>query len=332
MPELRKDPIVGRWVIISTERGNRPGNWREKHEPVDDGFCPFCPGNEDKTPAEVFAIRKHDLGPNMPDWDIRVVPNKFPALQIEGEDYRRGEGLYDLMNGVGAHEVVIETPDHGLEFSDYPEEQIVQILLAYRERMLDLKKDKRFKYILVFKNHGRAAGASLEHPHSQLIATPILPKRVVEEIEGSRLHFARKERCIFCDILHQESSSGKRTIAQNDHFVAIAPFAPRFPYECWILPSTHFSHFECMESTHYDELAAIMKTVLRKINKALTRPPYNFILHSMPVQDDIAPEYHWHLEIIPKLTRIAGFEWGSGFYINPVSPEDAARQLREADG
>lgn len=330
MPELRKDPVVGRWVIISAERGKRPTDWEVEPLKKVEGFCPFCPGNEDKTPPEIHAIRQHPGSGNAEGWHIRVVSNKFPALKIEGELYRRGEGLYDLMNGIGAHEVIIETPDHTKAFAEYEEPHIEKILQIFRDRILDLKQDVRFKYILVFKNNGVAAGASLEHSHSQLIATPILPKRVSEELEGAQKHFELKERCIYCDIIRQELSSARRVIYQTEQFVALAPFAARFPYETWILPKHHISHYEQMDAGLYGDLAHILKEILTRIGRALDEPPYNFVIHTYPVQEPDAVEYHWHLEIIPKLTKIAGFEWGSGFYINPVPPEAAAAHIRDS--
>lgn len=330
MPELRKDPITDRWVIISSERGKRPSDWTLEPKSRAGGFCPFCPGNEDKTPPEVRAVRPGTDQKNVPGWKIRVVPNKFPALQIEGELNRRGEGLYDLMNGIGAHEVIIETPNHLAELSDLDVDHIYETLLIYRERILDLKNDSRFKYILIFKNHGASAGASLEHSHSQLIATPIIPKRVLEELQGVKKHFEFKERCIYCDILHQEMQMTKRLVVQTEEYVAMEPFAPRFPFETWLLPVKHYSHFEAMELREYYGLAAVLKETLLRINRTLENPHYNFILHTSPVQEGPLMEYHWHLEIIPKLTKVAGFEWGSGFYINPTPPEMAAQHLREA--
>jgi len=330
MPELRKDPITERWVIISSERGKRPSDWTMEPKPRGGGFCPFCPGNEDKTPPEVRAVRPDSDQKNAPGWKIRVVPNKFPALQIEGELDRRGEGLYDLMNGVGAHEVIIETPNHLAELSDLDADHIYETMLIFRERILDLKNDTRFKYILIFKNHGASAGASLEHSHSQLIATPIIPKRVLEEILGAKKHFEFKERCIYCDIIHQEVQMDKRLVVRTDDYVSMEPFAPRFPFETWLLPVKHYSHFEAMELREYYGLAAVMKETLSRINRTLENPHYNFILHTSPVQEAASLEYHWHLEIIPKLTKVAGFEWGSGFYINPTPPEMAAQHLREA--
>ncbi len=332
MPELRKDPITERWVIISTERGKRPSDWQPDAKVKGGGFCPFCPGNEDKTPPEIRAVRPGNTPANTPGWQVRVVSNKFPALQIEGELNRRGEGLYDMMNGVGAHEVIIEAPEHSAELANLDLPNVYEILLSYRERILDLKNDPRFKYILIFKNHGIAAGASLEHSHSQLIATPIIPKRVMEELEGAKKHFHFKERCIYCDIIRQEMHGGKRVVVSNAGCVAIEPFAPRFPFETWLLPVRHRSHFESMDLQEYHGVAAALCETLQRLNKTLESPPYNFILHTSPMQDPEAPEYHWHFEIIPKLTKVAGFEWGSGFYINPTPPELAAQHLRDAQG
>ena len=329
MPELRKDPIIGRWVIISTERGKRPTDFASVPPAKRSNFCPFCYGNETKTPPEVYALREPGTDKDTPGWSVRVVPNKFPALQIEGELNRQGEGIYDKMNGIGAHEVIIETPDHNKTISDLDEDYIADVLSTYRERILDLKKDRRFKYIVVFKNHGEAAGASLEHTHTQLVAMPIIPKRVIEEIEGARKYYDFKERCIFCDIVAQEINDDVRVVSSNESFLAIEPFAARFPFETWILPKTHEPAFEEIGRNEIMHLARLLKEILSKINAALNNPPYNFILHTLPLQGDNRNWYHWHLEIMPKLTKVAGFEWGSGFYINPTAPEEAARYLRE---
>jgi UDPglucose--hexose-1-phosphate uridylyltransferase len=330
MPELRKDPIVGRWVIISTERGRRPSDFGRTVAPRMAGFCPFCPGNEEKTPPEVFAFRPAGTAPNSPGWSVRVVSNKFPALQIEGELNRKAEGIYDKMNGIGAHEVIIECPDHELELSQISVEQMNQVLTAYRARMIDLARDKRFRYIQVFKNHGEAAGASLEHSHTQLVATPIVPRRIYEEMKGCEQHFEMKERCIVCDIIDQEIMVGKRVVADNPDYLAVEPFAPRFPFETWIIPKAHQANFEQSYLGNYYSLARIMKETLMRINLTLSAPPYNFVVHTAPCNEPHAPrQFHWHLEIMPKLTRVAGFEWGTGFYINPTPPEDAAAYLRE---
>ncbi|MFQ5736162.1 MAG: galactose-1-phosphate uridylyltransferase [Thermodesulfobacteriota bacterium] len=330
MPELRKDPIIGRWVIISTERGKRPSEFESIQPTVKVGFCPFCPGNEGKTPPEVLAYRKGGGGPNSKGWHIRVVPNKYPALKVEGDLNREGDGVYDKMNGVGAHEVIIESPDHKATLSKISNRQFEEVLWAYRDRIIDLKKDSRLRYILIFKNHGEAAGASLEHSHSQLIALPIIPKRVAEELDGALEYYNFKERCVFCDIIRQEIMQGTRVVAENRDFIAISPYAPKAPFEIWILPKVHESNFENCQKHHYENLSLIFSDVLKRIDKVLNYPPYNFILHAAPVKDGATQFYHWHFELIPKLTKVAGFEWGSGFYINPTPPEEAAKFLRDA--
>lgn len=329
MPQLRKDPITSRWVIISTERGKRPLDFPPAPPPRQLGFCPFCPGNEDKTPPEIMAYRKNG-NPSDRRWSLRVVPNKFPALQIEGDLDRTGEGIYDKMHGLGAHEVIIESPNHNDILSAMSEERVEDILWAYRDRILDLKKDDRFQYILIFKNYGEQAGASLEHPHSQLIATPIVPKRAREEVDGAKAYFDYKDRCIFCDMIRQELQHELRVIARNDDFVAIAPFASRFPFETWILPRNHEPFFQDAQKHDMVSCSKILKEVLGKMDHVLATPPYNYLIHSLPLQETEVNHYHWHIEIMPTLVKVAGFEWGTGFYINPVLPEDAAKYLREA--
>jgi UDPglucose--hexose-1-phosphate uridylyltransferase len=331
MPELRKDPIVGRWVIIATDRAKRPTDFiRERVQIRGSGFCPFCYGNESKTPPEILAYRKDGSLRDTPGWSLRVVPNKFPALGIEGVLNRQGEGVYDKMNGIGAHEVIIETPDHRTTMPGLPAAQIESVLCAYRDRMVDLKKDMRLKYMLVFKNFGDAAGASLEHTHSQLIALPVVPKRVQEEVDGTRDYYAYKDRCLFCDIIRQEASSGVRLVAENERFFALCPFAPRFPFELWIIPKEHQSSFEESSRGDFLDLATLLKDMLGRLEAVLDHPAYNYIIHTSPVPEALNDYYHWHLEIMPKLTKLAGFEWGTGFYINPTPPEEAAKFLREA--
>jgi UDPglucose--hexose-1-phosphate uridylyltransferase len=259
-----------------------------------------------------------------------VVPNKFPALQVEGNLDRQGEGIFDRMNGVGAHEVIIETPDHGKTLATMAEAEIERVLWAYRDRVLDLKQDRRFRYILVFKNHGAPAGATLEHPHSQLIALPIVPDFVRAEIDGARRHYEAKERCVFCDIIRQEEAAGRRIIHENAEIIAIAPYAPRFPFETWLLPRAHGARFEEAPRQQYEGLARVLKAVLMRVDKVLEKPSFNLIVHSAPFTETAADYYHWHVELIPKLARTAGFEWGSGFYINPTSPEEATQVLRNA--
>jgi UDPglucose--hexose-1-phosphate uridylyltransferase len=330
LPELRKDAVTGRWVIIATDRAKRPNDFiREKVQIRGSGFCPFCPGNESKTPPEILAYRPDGSARNAPGWTLRVVPNKFPALGIEGTLNRQGDGMYDKMNGIGAHEVIIETPRHDLTLATLPPHQVEDVLWSYRDRIIDLKKDRRFKYILIFKNHGDAAGASLEHPHSQLIALPVIPKWVQEELGGAREHYDFKERCIFCDIIRQEQESKVRLISENDGFVAVAPFAARFPFEIWILPKTHQCAFEESQKREFELLAPMLKDLLSRLDRALDFPAYNYIVHTSPIGEEAQDYYHWHIEIIPKLTKMAGFEWGTGFYINPTPPEESAKFLRD---
>ena len=337
MPELRKDPVIGRWVIIATERAKRPKDFKVEKEKPEKGPCPFCKGNEDQTPAEVFAVRRSRTKANQPGWDVRVVPSIAPLLAAKGDLGRRGKGMYDLMNDIGAHEVVIETPEHIANIADLEEEQIVKIIDCYVERFLQLEKDKRFKYVLMFKNYGRAAGGgTLEHARSQLIATPVNPKRVKEELAGARKYFEYKDRCVFCDIVKQELKQKERVIVDIDGLIAISPFASRFPFETWILPKKHSCNFYDIKPEQRRDLAGIIKRVMLKLKVALDDPPYNYVLHTAPFRrpkggywKTIDSDYHWHIEIMPRLTHVAGFEWGTGFYLNPTSPEDAAKILRE---
>jgi UDPglucose--hexose-1-phosphate uridylyltransferase len=330
VPELRKDPITGRWVIIATGRRKRPQDFRlEKSSLIGADLCPFCPGREELTPPEVLAFRQNGAATNGTGWDLRVVPNKFPALQVEGTLDREGEGLFDRMNGIGAHEVIIETPDHHKTLATMGEPEIERVLWAYRERMLDLKQDRRLRFILIFKNHGATAGASLEHSHSQLIALPIVPDFVREELNGAKRHHSAKERCIFCDIIRQEVAAGRRVIHENADIVAIAPYAPRFPFETWLMPRGHGARFEEAPRSDYESLARMIRWVLKAMNRALESPAYNLIVHTSPFTEETRDYYHWHVELFPKLTRTAGFESGTGFYINPTSPEEAAQVLRK---
>ena len=336
MTELRKDPIIDNWAIVSTERGRRPLDYTIKTEGKKKDSCVFCEGNEGETPPEVFAFREKGTTENKPGWKVRVVPNKYPALQMEEKGIIVEEaGMFKKMDGLGVHEVIIETPHHLKDFDDLSVDNIVLILKTYRERYLYLSKDKRIKYILIFKNYGIDGGASLEHPHSQLIATPIIPQRIKEELNGGKEYYNHNGRCIFCDYIKQEIESKDRLIKETEKFVAISPFAARFPFETWILPKYHNAYYEKTNDDDILSLARIMKETLFKIKKKLNNPSYNFVIHTAPSkefsareQPDLNKKYHWHIEIIPRLTKIAGFEWGTGFYINTTSPEEAARILR----
>jgi UDPglucose--hexose-1-phosphate uridylyltransferase len=330
VPELRKDPITRRWVIIATERAARPTDF-PPGEPMPNqaASCPFCEGHEGQTPPEIAAIRRRGTPPNAPGWDVRVVPNKFPALRIEGSTATTYDGLFEAMGGVGAHEVIIETPQHTLQPATMTPGQLAAPVWMYRERYRDLDRDERFKYLLLFCNHGRSAGASLSHPHSQLIALPIVPKRATEELEGAQAFFAREGRCVYCAIMEQEAKARVRIVWENDEFVSFAPFAAWCPFECWLLPKRHEASFGRLGDEQVPGLAEALHHTLARLYHCLKNPPYNYIIHTGPYDAKVDHFYHWHIEIIPRLSHVAGFEWGSGFYINTVPPEDAARYLRE---
>ncbi len=332
MPELRKDPILGRWIIIARERSKRPTDFVVDSPATKGGFCPLCPGNEKTTPDEVLVYgRPAGMAGNSSDWKLRVVPNKYPALVIEGEIDKQGEGLYDRMNGIGAHEVVIESPNHEDRFTFLPHDQMILTFRAFRDRIRDLSRDGRFSYVMVFKNYGKAAGASLEHSHSQLVALPILPRMLVTELEGSLSYYKYKDRCIFCDIIRQEIQQNIRLVCENDKFVTLAPFAPRTPFEMWIMPRKHDSSYIDQDDASLSALTDIFSESLRRLDACIPGVPYNFVLHTQPLRSEPLDHFHWHFEIVPKLTSIAGFEWGTGFYINPMPPEDTCRYLREIE-
>ncbi|MBN2398909.1 MAG: galactose-1-phosphate uridylyltransferase [Candidatus Aminicenantes bacterium] len=330
MPELRKDPITGTWVIISEERKKRPKYYQivvNKDMSIPQN-CPFCPGNEAMTPPETYALRPDHSPANGPGWNLRVVPNKFPALRIEGELRKSGEGFYDKISGIGAHEVIIETSQHPEERGDIGSIQIQNTLSAARYRIMDLKKDTRFKYIMVFKNFGPTAGATLAHSHSQIVALPVVPLRVQEEIDGAQAHFDLKERCIFCDIIQYESEADRRLLMENEHFIVLAPYAPRFSFELAVYPKRHNPAFESTPDVELESLSSILSETLNKISRLLNHPDYNLIIHNAPCQNNVGDFYHWHIEFMPVLSRVAGFEWGTGFYINPISPEESVQSLK----
>ena len=329
MSQLRRDPITGRWIIVNYEKSMKPEDFEfekiKKNQNTKN--CPFCPGNEKMTPPEIVAHR--EMGkPNSPGWSIRVIPNKYPALEDKGELDKMGLGIYDKMNGVGAHEVIIDIPEHMHDIADISDRQAEEVVWSYHGRSTDLRKDPRFKYILIFRNYGRSAGASLEHPHSQLIALPIVPKRVNEELQFSMEYFNYKDRCVFCDIVSQELGDKERIVEENKFFISFCPFVSRFPYETWILPKSHESHFVELRKEEVRPLGTILRNTMARLKKLLNDPPYNYIIHTSPINGHEKEFYHWHIEIMPKLVNVAGFEWGSGFYVNPVPPEIAARNLK----
>jgi UDPglucose--hexose-1-phosphate uridylyltransferase len=328
--EIRKDYIADKWIVIASGRAKRPDQWKEKEsgEPVK-RTCPFCYGNEQMTPPEVFAFRSDNSEPNTPGWEIRCIPNKFPVLEREGKVERRTVQMFSMMSGIGAHEVVIETPEHDKSIATLPDEQVVKIVEAYHQRYKELCSDSRIKYTLIFRNHGLQAGASIEHPHSQIIATPIIPKRIIEETRNARTYYDQHGgHCIYDDVIENELEQKLRIVVASDDFIAFCPYASSFPFEVWIIPRKHTPSFCDTTAKERTELAKILKFVLERIFMILDDPPYNYIIHTAPCDDKDYRSYHWHLEIIPRLTRIAGFEWGTGFYINPLPPEDAAKFLR----
>ena len=334
MPELRKDPVLGRWVIIAAERNERPSDFRTEPDGPQTGFCPFCEGHEHATPPEIVAFREEASEPDGPGWRVRVVPNKFPALRIEGDLDKKGLGVYDQMNGIGAHEVVVETPEHVRSLTQLGEERVREVIYAYRDRLVDLRGDPRMVCGMVFKNVGAAAGASLDHTHSQIIVTPVVPRTIRQEMEGCKRFFDYRGRCLFCDMLEQEAADRARIVAESEKFLAFTPFAPRFPFETWLVPRKHSSHFEDIgldgDGDEVEGLARMLHQVVEKMEKLLGRPAYNYMIHTSPLPMERVEQYHWHVEVIPRLTHVAGFEWGTGFYINPVPPEAAAAYLREA--
>jgi UDPglucose--hexose-1-phosphate uridylyltransferase len=326
MPELRKDPIVDRWVIISPERANRPLG----HADLAKADCPFCPGNEAMTPPQVLAFPDDEAQASSSGWSVRVVPNKYPALVPEESGKIIEVDNYEIRSGLGAHEVIIESPRHVTDIASLSESQFEKILRAYRTRIMVLQADSRFRYILVYKNQGNEAGATLEHAHSQLIALPMIPKQAVEEITAAKAYYQANKRCIFCHLIRKETGARQRVVAENAGFIVICPFAPRFPYETWILPKKHLSSFAQDSQSKDSDLAGILRDTLIRLDRTLDSPPFNYFIHSDPTHEDENNYYHWHLEILPKLVRIGGFEWGSGSYINTVTPEESARLLREA--
>ncbi len=339
MPELRRDPVVGYWTIISTERSRRPVEYHSS--PVtEERSCPFCEGRESETPNEIYAVREPGTPPNGPGWRARAILSKMPILaEPDGSD-RFGRGIYDLMEGVGKHEIIVESPRHRHSLDELEVSEIEAVIQVYAERLNELGKDPRFIYALLFKNHGLISGSArdvIRHTRSQLIAMPITPKRLKEELESARSYFERRERCVFCDILRQESQEAARVVSENKRFFAFCPFASRSPFEVWILPKMHCPDFGRLEAAAFADLALILKQCLFKIRALLQDPPYNMVLHTAPYRHSkkqgywktLEDDFHWYWQITPRLTRDAGFEWGTGIYINPTPPEDAALLLRE---
>ena len=326
--ELRKDPLSQRWVIIASERAKRPSDYEIEPEAGPPSFDPFASGNEDKTPHEIAAFRNPGTLPNKPGWRVRVVPNKFPVLQIEGALNKKGDGMYDRMQGLGAHEVIIDTPKCVRSFTALADSEVQEMLWMYRDRLVDLRRDKRLKYGMIFKNVGAGAGATIYHSHSQLIVTPTVPMTITSQMEACEEYFKYRGRCLVCDMIAQETEQKSRLIMDSGLFLAFEPYAPRTPFETWIVPKNHEAHFEEIQQQGCEELAYILRRTVAKIEKGLGKVSYNYMFFTSPFDSGPLAHSHWHIEIVPRMTRLAGFEWATGFYINPVAPEDAAEFLR----
>jgi UDPglucose--hexose-1-phosphate uridylyltransferase len=328
MAELRREPIVRQWVVITTDHPKGPSDYlpfKPPYQPQEQrGECPFCSGNEAMTPKETFSIK----GEGIP-WSVRVIPNKFPFFRIEGEFDRRPEGMYDVMGAIGAHEIVVEAPEHHQNLTTMEPSQIEKILIAYRERLTDLEKDRRFQQFLILKNY---PGIFNRHPHSHILAMPVVPKRIDEEIWGTMDYYQRKERCIFCDIIKEEISVKKRVVLETVHFLIFSPFASRYPFETWIIPKVHSPDFHHITEEQIGDLSMGIQSLFLRMYKLLSDHPYSITFHTSPVQNGFhRPEYHWHIEIRLRIGLREGFEWGTGFFVNPTPPEDAAAYLRGAE-
>ncbi len=329
MPEWRKDPIVNRWVIIATERGKRPNDYKEINDESSLQRCFFCEGNEEQTPPEIIAYREPGTAKDTPGWWVRAVPNKFPALNIHAGSSRMSRGIYQYMDGIGAHEVIIESSNHITGMNEQTIKQVEEIIWLWRDRSRDLRKDARLKYIQIFKNTGRVAGASLEHTHSQLIAVPFVPEDLRREIEGMKAYAGKHGSCVMCDMIEQEISEKERMIIEGAQFISFSPFASRFPFETWIVPREHQHDFALIREEQVVDLANVLRNTLGKLTSMIRNIPYNVVLHTAPVNQEEEGHFHWHLEIMPRLTIMAGFELGTGYFINPTPPEIAAQALRE---
>lgn len=328
--EFRQDVISGRWVIFAPERARRPLGQSKPHPrryAVRD-VCPFCPGSGHDMPPPVRAF------PESGPWQVLVIPNKFPAVRPIAADTR---GLtmrvqLDHLPGYGAHEVVVEGPDHLTDPTELADEVYRRVLLGYRDRIRAFAADPRMDYVSVFKNVGAEAGASVAHTHSQVIASPFIPNNIRDELAGAEALFRQRGRCAFCDQVRAAAEGGANRVLATPRFVVLCPFAPRFAYEMWVLPTAHASQFETLTDAEAGELVGVLKRALRALDAVAGVPAYNYYLHTAPLHTAPSPSYHWHLEIVPRTTRPAGFEWSTGVFINTVMPERAARELRAAAG
>lgn len=336
MSEIRKDPASSTWVIVSTERGKRPSDFKEaekEEEKKPTRPCPFCATSEEMTaPVKEHAIWPGEIDGKTKTWRTRVLANRFPALDPAEElTQTQKDGLYHLLSGVGGHEVIVDSPNHDDKLSTMSLDQIEAIIRTYRERYRFWRTDPRVVYLTVYRNYGLAAGASVAHPHSQSIATPLIPPRVFDKLEEARNFYEQNSECVHCRMTQTElKAKPSRKVFENKTMIAFCPFASRFPFEVWILSKYHYSSIEGIPQKKIKDLAEVISEVFKRLSKVLGDPPYNLILQVAPLRTPGLLYYHWHFELIPRLSMPAGFEWGAGMYINIMSPEDAAKALREA--
>jgi len=328
MNQLRKDPLSDSWVIVASERLKRPQFIKIKVEKdtSEKQFCPFCYGNEALTPPEIFAIRPDHSKPNTSGWLTRVVPNKFPALKVELNPESNSSGIYTAINGCGAHEVIIESPEHNKNFSHFNSNDFFHIFITFRERINDLKRDIRLQQVLIFKNSGALAGATLSHPHSQLIALPIISSRLQQKLNHFQKHQNETGNCLLCTLIDEECKYRQRIVSRTENLIIIAPYASRYAFELQILPLKHFRRFEESSDQTLRELSNLFSKLASSIFSNTEIEDFNLILHTAPLQEERS-NFHWHIEFFPQISRLAAFEWGSGFYINPILPEEVAAIL-----
>jgi len=329
MPELRQNFFTKEWVIIATERARRPEEMATHRvaQPVPEFVetCPFCPGHEDKTPPEVMRYPANSGDP----WKVRVIPNKFAALSSEVQPTRSRQHLRRRIDGFGFHEVIIDSPDHSRSMALLSDEQVGHILTVYKNRYHALSRDRRVNHITIFKNHGSDAGASLQHPHSQLIATPMIPSQVRHRLDEALRHYDDVGECMYCHMVEREIEDQTRIVMKSEHFVAMEVFAAPTPFATHIFPLRHMASFGDITELETTDLARVLRTLLAKIYVGLENPDLNFTIRSGPTEYSGARHFHWYVSVIPRLTRVAGFELGSGMFINTVLPEAAAEFLRK---
>lgn len=327
MPEIRFNRITGDSVIVATERSRRPEDFTRRKErresPPYIPTCPFCPGNEDKAPPETFRL------PAGGGWAVRAMANKFPALSAAGEVRREGTGFKKAIAGVGFHEVIVETPRHDLAPALLPVPHVEQLLEAYRHRFLAFYEDPRIEHVIVFKNHGESAGTSLEHPHSQIVGTPVVPGQVRARIREASRSFDDFGECLYCWCLREELAEGVRIVAEGADFAAFIPYAALSPFHLWIFPKRHVACFGTISRAEMASLAAILKEILLRIYVGLENPDLNYVIRSVSPHDGPVKHFHWYLSIVVRVSTVAGFELGTGMFINTALPEESARFLRE---